>query len=112
MKGKANPFIYLTSLSLLGLLGLVTKEPGWFGFFGFLGWLGWARTPYDERLRSNVARASQVGFTVAMVGVTLLVALSALEVPRVIVSVGLATLFVAMVLSFGVSVMLLERRGG
>lgn len=112
MKSKVNPVTYLTLFSLLGLLGFVTDEPGWFGFFGFLRWLGWARTPYDERLRANVARASQVGFAVAIVGVTLLVALSALDVPRVIVSIGLAVTFVAMLLSFGIAVMVLERRGG
>lgn len=112
MKRKGNPFLYLTLLSLLGLLGFVTGEPGWLGFLGFLGWLGWARTPYDERLRANVARASQIGFAVAMVGVTLLVALSALEVPQTVVSVGLAALFVAMLLTFGISVAVFERRGG
>lgn len=111
MKMRRNPFVYLSMLSLISLLGLITGNEGWYGFLGFLGWLGLARTPYDERLRKNVARASQIGFMVSFVGVLALVTMSGLGLPKALIDATIAALFVIMVLGFGISVVIFERRG-
>ena len=96
---------------LLGLMGFATGNYGFFGFFGFFSFFA-VGAVQDERLEMNVYRAGFNGFVVSLIGLGVLVTALSMDKGLALFSLLLALVFIAVVVTFVISIFVLERRGG
>lgn len=101
---------FLGFLGFLGLLGFFTKNYGFFGFFGFFAFFA-ATKRQDERLTENTYKAGFYAFVAALLGLSLLVTAISMRAPLALFSLIIAGAYIAVILTFVISFMLLEKRG-
>lgn len=105
---KAYYLKFMGFLGFLGLLGFATENYGFFGFFGFFSFFAAAGRP-DERLAANAYKAGFNGFMVAMLGLSALVTALSMDGGLALLSLMLAAVFAAVIVTFVVSMIVLER---
>lgn len=96
---------------LLGLLAFPTKNYGLLGFFGFFGFFALGGKG-DERLAHNAHKAGYNAFAVSLLGMGLLTMAYALGTGVALTGLILAAAFTATILTFVISLAVLERGGG
>lgn len=106
-----NKMRLLGLLGFLGLLGLWTKNYGFFGFFGFFSFFA-AGAKSDERVVTNTYRAGFNSFVVALIGLSVLITGLSMQTGLALMSLIIAAVFIATIVTFVVSFMVLDRKGG
>lgn len=105
-----NKMRLLGLLGFLGLLGIYTKNYGFFGFFGFFSFFGVSKVQ-DERLEANTYRAGFYSFVVALIGLSILITGISMQAGLALQSLILAAVFIAVIVTFVISFMVLEKGG-
>lgn len=109
MNGKNMKWLGL--LGLLGLLGFATHNYGFFGFFGFFAFFAAAQRS-DERLEINAYKAGFNSFVVSLIGLALLITALSMQTGLALVSIIIAIVFIAAILTYVLSMLVLEKKGG
>lgn len=105
-----NKIKWLGLLGILGALGFITHNYGFFGFFGFFSFFA-AHQKSDERLTKNAYKAGFYSFIVALIGLSILITALSLKTGLVISAIILAIIFITTILTYVISLMLLETGG-
>lgn len=105
-----NKIKLLGLLGFLGLLGIPTKNYGFFGFFGFFSFFAATSKP-DERLETNTYRAGFNSFVVALIGLSVLITSISMQSGIALMSIIIAATYIATILAFVISFMVLEKKG-
>ena len=106
-----NKLKFLGFLGFLGLLGVYTNNYGFFGFFGFFSFFGITSKP-DERLTENTYRAGFNSFVVALIGLSVLITALSMQGGLALMSLIIAAAYILTIVTFVVSFMILEKKGG
>lgn len=105
-----NKIKLLGFLGFLGLLGVWTKNYGFFGFFGFFSFFA-ATAKQDERLKINAYRAGFNSFIAALIGLSVLITGLSMDIGMALFSIITAAAFIATILTFVISLIVLEKKG-
>lgn len=105
-----NAIRLLGFLGFLGLLGIYTKNYGFFGFFGFFSFFV-ASVKNDERLERNVYKAGFYSFIVGLIGVNTLIVGLSLKSGIALLSIIISVVFILMLLTFIISLGILDKKG-
>lgn len=105
-----NKFRLLGLLGLLGFLGILTKNYGFFGFFGFFSFFG-AKAKNDERLLYNKYKAGFLSFIVGLIGLSAIIVGLSLKTGISVIALITAAAFIAMLITFLISFLILDRKG-
>lgn len=97
-------------LGFLGLLAIPTKNYGFLGFFGFFSFFAAAQRQ-DERLSMNAYKSGFNAFVAGLIGHSIMVTALSLAVPLAMFSLLLAAVFIVVIVTFVVSMLVLEKRG-
>lgn len=106
-----NKIKLLGFLGFLGLIGIPTKNYGFFGFFGFFSFFA-AHKNSDERLSLNSYKAGFYAFIVALIGLSTLITAFSMNSGIALFSIILAVTFIAVILTFVISLGMLEKGVG
>lgn len=105
---KINQLGWMSLIALLGFFGLFTENNGMLGFFGFAVYARYFFVVPDELFVQNVSKAASIGFFAGVFATCLAMAFRVL-VPSVLATyVSLAASFIVSVVSFSVSLVVLE----
>ena len=108
-KGKLR---YLGFLGLVGIIGLLIENPGMFGFFGFFGFFAATFQKQDELLEQNLNKAGMNGFVVSLLGLAVAIMVVAYQRSFQWLALMVGIVFAAQVLTFTISLMMYEKKGG